>query len=189
MNSTVVISILISLVVNEFLGVTDWLAYRITRWAAVRWEAKTGFDHLDEWLEDLEHSPGRLFKVISSSWLLLGTFVHVEHLTLNLPSLWRMSLPLRTALKEAFQAILGSLGVPRRRAAAHFFPGFGPRLHMAIVKAAVLLLPRREQPCYSEEWVAELYEMSERARTRWVIQLVLSAPRLAIRMRLRPAGP
>ncbi|SMD27075.1 hypothetical protein [Kibdelosporangium aridum] len=87
MNNTVLISILISLGVNEFLGFTDWLADRLTRWAARRWEAKTGFDHLEEWLEDLEHSPGRLFKVLSASWMLLGTFVNVERLTLNLPSL------------------------------------------------------------------------------------------------------
>ena len=189
MNSTVAISILISLAVNEFIGVTDWLAYRITRWAAARWKAKMCFDHLDEWLEDLEHSPGRLFRVISSSWLLLGTFVGVERLTLNLPSLWRISLPLRTAFHGAFRVICDLIGALKRRAAVGFFPNFATRFHTAIVKVAVSLLPRREQPRYSEEWVAELYEVPGRERTRWVIHLLLSAPRLAVWMRLRSASP
>jgi hypothetical protein len=119
----------------------------------------------------------------------IGDLRDVEHLTLNLPSLWRISLPLRTALHEAFRAIFGLIGALRRRAAVRFFPNFAPRLHVAIVKAAVSLLPRREQPRYSEEWVAELYEVLGRERTRWVMQLVLSAPRLAVWMRLRSARP
>lgn len=160
MNSPVVISILVSLAINEFLGLTDWLAYRLTRWAAARWEAQTGFDHLDDWLEDLEHAPGRLFKLISSSWLLLGTFVDVEHLTLNLPSLWRISRPLRSAFSELCRAVLGLLGARWRRGLAR--SRFGPKQHTALIRAAVCLLPHREQPRYSEEWIAELCVVPER---------------------------
>jgi hypothetical protein len=187
MSSTVAISILISLAINEFLGLTDWLAYRITRWTAARWKARTGFDHLEEMLEDLDHAPGRLFKVISSSWLLLGTYINVEYLTLNLPSLWRRSSPFRSALSETFQAIAGLLGSLQNRIVARVAPAVGPKLHTMIVKSAVSLLPKREQPRYSEEWLAELYEVSPQERTRWVIQLVLSAPQLAVWMRLQSA--
>jgi hypothetical protein len=188
MNSAVVLSVLVSLAINEFLGITDWLAYRMTRWAAVRWEERTGFDHLEEWLEDLEHSPGRLFKVISSAWLLFGTFVNVEHLTLNLPSLWRISRPFRSALREVLRAALGLLNALKIRASDGFFSRHESKLHAAVIRAAVSLLPRREKLRYSEEWGAELYEVPTRERTPWVIQLVLSAPRLAVWMRLRSTG-
>lgn len=188
MNNAVILSILISLAVNEFLGITDWLAYRMTRWAATRWEAKTGFDHLEDWLEDLEHSPGRLFKVISSAWLLLGTFIDVEHLTLNLPSAWRASRSLRSAIRNALQVALPVLRALKNRTSIRFALINGSNLHVPIVMMAVAILPRQEQLRYSEEWVAELQEVPARDRARWVRGLVSSAPRLAIRMRLRSSG-
>jgi|SRR5215470_3795433 len=184
MNNTIIISILVSLAVNEFLGVTDWLAYRLTHWAAMRWKAKTGFDHLDEWCEDLRHSPGRLFRVISSAWLLLGTFVGMERLTLNLPSLWRISLPLRNTINEALRAVVGLIGALERRAAAKLFTGFRYGRHVAIIMAIVTLLPRNEQHRYLEEWIAELNELDGSELRRWVLQLVLVSPQLAISLRL-----
>jgi hypothetical protein len=189
MNNGILVSILISLIVNEFLGLTDWLAYKMTLWAAERWKAQTGFDHLEEWLEDLEHAPGRLLKVVSSSWLLLGTFVSVEHMTLNLPSLWRLTRPLRSTLADMFRAAIGLIRGMQNRMKVRLASTFDLGFYLVLIKAATSLLPKRVQQRYSEEWMAELCEVPANARARWAVGLVLSAPRLAISMRLQSANP
>lgn len=180
----IVMAVLVSLAVNEFLGFTDWEAKRIVRWAALRWETQTGCDHTAEWLEDLEHSPGRLFRLFSALWLLLGTLVHPDRLTLGLPSLWRISQPLRQVTVDAVDLFF-------RLIAAHFKSDLPSgvvvdRFCRVVLRAAVWTLPRNKRIRYLEEWAAELMMLPTRGeRIRWAMSIAIVAPRLAILMFLR----
>jgi len=185
MNNSVVIAILISLLVNELLGFTDWLADRIVRRAARRWSNRTGHDHLDDWRDDLAHSPGRLFKLVTASWLLLGTIVGPERLTLNLPSLWRLSRPLRALAHTAGK----NLEAVSRRQLRRTVPSQPSRRHQLVIKAAARMLPRHHRTRYAEEWSAELYAMPRRARAMWSWSIALGAPSFAFTLRRQGRDP
>lgn len=177
-----VVSALVSVGMNECLGISDSCANWIIRWAARRWEARSGTDHLAEWQEDLAHVPSHLLKLLSASWLLLSTFVGEHRLTLNLPSLWRLSRPLRAALSDVSQVVRELWhDLAQQKGSSH--PTTVRRLHAFCISTAVALLPRRVRARYREEWLGELQQMSEQERTRFTMGLAMVSPLLAIRMR------
>lgn len=188
MNNSVVLSILLALGINEFLGVTDWLADRIIRWAAHRWKERTGFDHLDELREDLEHSPGRLLKVVTASWFLLSTFIGPSRTTLNLPSLWRLSRPVRDAVRETLALIREVARAIERRMAQRLSSRSPNRIHLLVIRIAASTLPRDDRLRYIEEWVSELHVLTGRECTSWTLQIALGSPGLALALRRHKAG-
>jgi hypothetical protein len=183
----IIISVLVSLCVNEFLGLTDWLARRIVRWAARRWETQTGHDHVVDWLEDLEQSPGRLLRVFSASWLLLGTFVSPESLTFGLPSLWRVSRPVRMAV--VIVATLCLRLIPAYVESSDIDSKTVNPFYQCVLRAASLVLPPDARSRYLEEWTADLFMLSPWQQWRWVMSIASAMPRLAIATRLRRSKP
>ncbi|MFI0479394.1 hypothetical protein [Actinomadura sp. 9N215] len=177
-----VISLLIPLIANEITGYSDWLARRITCWAAGRWKDKQGHDYLQEWIDDLKELPTPLLRLLSACWLALGTIVPPHWLTLNLPSLWRLSQPLLHVGARVLQLVAGVITARAK--------GYLPRAatvgrwHGWILEAAVLLLPAGQRDRFAHEWSAELLAIPDRReRRQFVVSIALGAPRFAILLR------
>jgi hypothetical protein len=182
----IILGILIAVAAAEALEISRWCAERIVVWAARRWRDRSGVDHTKEWLDDLEERPGSTLKLITALWLAAGTIVPAGWLTLNLPSLWRMTLPslraagkVRDALATLVRARFGNLS-------ADTSIGW---LHLMVLRAAVSVLPEARRSAFLEEWTAEFGWIPRGARTPFCASLLAGSARLAIFVRLaRPRG-
>ncbi|GGP09668.1 hypothetical protein LDL08_25100 [Nonomuraea glycinis] len=189
----IILTIALALVVNEILGGTHRLSRCIVRWAARCWEKRSGIDHTADWLEDLEHGPPTIFKLLSALWLALSAIVPPERLTLNLPSVWRMAKPSVFILADVFRAF-------SRLAVTISFRGWAKQrqlpselvhpAHQWFVLAVASLLGRDKRDRFAEELMAELAAIpGDRARARFVTSLVLGAPRTVIMLRFAKTPP
>jgi hypothetical protein len=72
--TSVLLSIVLSLLVNEFCDVSPWIAKRLIRWAARAWtnDKELAATHAEEWLAVIEERPGKLFKLVTAGRFVVG---------------------------------------------------------------------------------------------------------------------
>lgn len=92
----VAISVVTGAVVNELSDLAPWMASRVVRRAAALWtwsDPQSRATQMEEWEAVIDARPGKLLKLVTASWFLVGAVLAAPHRRIRMARRQRHPLP------------------------------------------------------------------------------------------------